>query len=239
MSAEAGCASDAAPAVASVEMRLGTIESVLSDLGATMRRIEASPACAQSSALPDGGAEVTRMVGEAIAAANAAGVETGSFRRAASPPSSFAVFGGHGHKLDSASSSIQSHSPTGPLVGSCRDGGGIETSAAQAATASSGSGSGVEQPPAQVRACSPLFLPRGRALLRHPPPQPTLAATHVAPGMLAARRRNPKALTSPRTSVGASPGVEPSQLLGCFQATPLPGGALRDAAPTRLPPCWS
>ena len=157
--AEAGCASDAAPAEASVESRLGAIESVLSDLGATMKRMEAAPAGAQSPTPPgsEAQAEVTRMVGEAIAAANAAGVESGSFRRGATPPSAFAVFGGN--QDGSASPSIRSHSPTPSPVGSRRATTDSDKVAAQPTVADSGSGRGGEEKTELVRARAPSLRP--------------------------------------------------------------------------------
>lgn len=164
--ADRGCSSDAAPAAASVESRLGAIESVLSDLGATMRRMEAAPAAAQSNTTPDAGAqtEVTRMVREAIDAANAAGVESGSFRRGASSPSAFAVPAGH-QQDGSGPPSIRAHSPTPSPSVSRRATADSDTNTIEPAATDSGSGRGGAEATEQVRTssshpCSPTPLTR-------------------------------------------------------------------------------
>ena len=212
--AEAGAASDAAPAEASVETRLGTIESVLSDLGATMKRMEAAPAGALSPT-PQGAeaqAEVTRMVGEAIAAANAAGVESGSFRRGATLPSAVAVFGG---KQDGgASPSIRSHSPTPTSVGSRRATTDSDEVAAQPTAADSGSGRGGEEKTDLVRARAlPPPAPRARGTGGHAaarallPHYPTPLVLRLTPPLLpAARRCSPKALAPPTAGASHCPG---------------------------------
>lgn len=206
--ADRGCSSDAAPAAASVESRLGAIESVLSDLGATMRRMEAAPAAAQSNTTPDAGAqtEVTRMVREAIDAANAAGVESGSFRRGASSPSAFAVPAGH-QQDGSGPPSIRAHSPTPSPSVSRRATADSDTNTIEPAATDSGSGRGGAEATEQVRTSSshPCSPPPFDALPPHSR-HPCRAATEATPVLLAAHRRKPTVRARP--TAGASPPGE-------------------------------